>query len=111
MTDVQEARAEPTNLLDDVVHQRNRLGILAILHEGRRVEFGYLQEALDLTAGNLSQHLRVLDKAGLIRIEKGYDGRRARTWVSTTRAGSKALRDEVEALKTIVARIERTKPK
>lgn len=96
--------------LDDIVHQKNRLGILAILHEGRRVEFGYLKEALDLTGGNLSQHLSVLEKSGLVKIEKGYDGRRAKTWVSMTRSGAKALREEVDALKTIVARIEKSKP-
>jgi DNA-binding MarR family transcriptional regulator len=95
--------------LDDIVHQKNRLGILAILHEGRRVEFGYLKEALDLTGGNLSQHLSVLEKSGLVKIDKGYDGRRARTWVSMTRSGSKALREEVQALKAIVARIEKSK--
>lgn len=106
MTESQESSTEPTVSLDDLVHQKNRLGILTILYEGRKVEFGYLQVALDLTAGNLSQHLSVLEKAGLVRIEKGYEGRRGRTWVSNTRAGTKALRDEVDALKAIVNRIE-----
>jgi hypothetical protein len=45
-----------------------------------------------------------------VKIDKGYDGRRAKTWVSMTRSGAKALREEVEALKTIVARIEKTEP-
>jgi DNA-binding MarR family transcriptional regulator len=106
VTEAQNSSYEPTVALDDLVHQKNRLGILTILHEGRRVEFGYLREALDLTAGNLSQHLSVLENAGLVRIEKGYEGRRGRTWVSNTRAGTKALREEVDALKAIVTRIE-----
>ena len=107
MTGAPQGSIEPTVSLDDLVHQKNRLGILTILHEGRKVEFGYLQDALDLTAGNLSQHLSVLEKAGLVRIEKGYEDRRGRTWVSSTRAGTKALRNEVDALKVIVNRIER----
>ena len=107
MTEVNQEVSEITSAIDDVVHQRTRLGILTVLHEGQQVDFGYLQEALGLTAGNLSQHLSVLEKSGLIRIEKGYEGRRARTWISSTRAGSKALRDEVAALKALVARIER----
>lgn len=98
-------RNEPTTSLDDVVHQKSRLGILAIVHEGRRVEFGYLRDALELTAGNLSQHLSVLEKYGLIHIEKGYDGRRGRTWVTSTRAGTKALRREVDTLRAIVNRV------
>jgi len=107
VTEVNQEVSEITSAIDDVVHQRTRLGILTVLHEGQQVDFGYLQEALGLTAGNLSQHLSVLEKSGLIRIEKGYEGRRARTWISSTRAGSKALRDEVAALKALVARIER----
>ncbi len=67
--------AHPTNGLDDTVHQRHRLGILTITAEAR-AEFGYLRDALGLTAGNLSRHLTVLEEAGLIRVEKGYAGRR-----------------------------------
>ena len=91
-----------TASLDDVVHQKNRLGILTILHEGRAVEFGYLKESLDLTAGNLSQHLSVLESSGLVRIEKGYEGKRGKTWVTITRAGTKALREEVDTLQTLL---------
>jgi DNA-binding MarR family transcriptional regulator len=92
--------------LDEVVHQRARLGILTVVHEGRKVEFGYLQETLGLTAGNLGQHLSVLEKSGFVHIEKGYEGRRARTWVSNTRSGTKALQAEIRALTEIVARVE-----
>ena len=110
MNDRDPSSSETTILLDDIVHQKNRLGILAILHEGRKVEFGYLKESLDLTGGNLSQHLSVLEKSGLVKIDKGYEGRRARTWVSMTRSGTKALRQEIQALKSIVARIEKSNP-
>jgi DNA-binding MarR family transcriptional regulator len=92
--------------LDDVVHQRVRLGILTVVHEAPRVEFGFMQASLGLTGGNLSQHLRVLENAGLVEIEKGTAGRRPRTWISITRRGRRALLQEVTALKAIVARIE-----
>ena len=96
-----------TNELDDIVHQRVRLGVLTIAHEARRVEFGFLRTTLDLTAGNLGQHLTVLEKAGLVHIEKGYEGKRPRTWVSLTPAGETALRDEIAQLKRLIAQIER----
>jgi DNA-binding MarR family transcriptional regulator len=96
----------PVNGLDDVVHQRVRLGILAVTHEARRVEFSFLRATLLLTAGNLSQHLGVLERAGLIDIEKGYQGRRPRTWISLTKAGSAALRDELAALKALIRQLE-----
>jgi DNA-binding MarR family transcriptional regulator len=98
--------AHPANGLDDVVHQRVRLGILTIAHEARRVEFGYLRTNLELTAGNLSQHLSVLENAGLVEIEKGYAGKRARTWITLTKAGQAALADEIAQLKLLIGRIE-----
>ena len=96
----------PVNGLNDVVHQRVRLGILAVTHEAKRVEFGFLRATLDLTAGNLSQHLGVLERAGLIEIEKGYDGRRPRTWITLTKTGATALREELAALKTLIRQLE-----
>jgi DNA-binding MarR family transcriptional regulator len=100
----------PTNGLDDTVHQRVRLGILTIAHEARRVEFGYLRSNLDLTAGNLSQHLGVLENAGLITIEKGYAGKRARTWITLTKAGRAALAEEIAHLKLLINRMEQPVP-
>ena len=80
----QPGQEHPTNGLDETVHQRHRLGILTITAEAQRAEFGYLREALGLTPGNLSKHLTVLEQAGMIEVEKGYSGRRPRTWVRIT---------------------------
>ena len=101
--------AHPVNGLDDVVHQRARLGILAILNETTKTDFGYLKEALELTDGNLSRHLMVLEEASLVDVEKGYEGKRPRTWVKITKLGKKALAYEVEALKTLVKRVEQAR--
>jgi DNA-binding MarR family transcriptional regulator len=97
----------PTKDIDEVVHQRVRLGLLTIAHEANRVEFRFLQDSMMLTAGNLSQHIRVLEEAGLIRVTKGAEGRRPRTWVSITRAGRIALEVEVASLKALINRVER----
>jgi DNA-binding MarR family transcriptional regulator len=94
----------PTAGLDDVVHQRHRLGILTIAAEAKRVEFGYLKSTLDLTAGNLSRHITVLDEAGLLDVEKGYEGKRPKTWVSITAAGRAALAAEMAALRALLTR-------
>ena len=98
----------PANGLDDTVHQRVRLGILTITHEAGQVEFGYLRGNLEVTAGNLSQHLGVLEGAGLVTIEKGYAGRRARTWISLTKAGHAALANEIAQLKLLISQVETT---
>jgi DNA-binding MarR family transcriptional regulator len=100
------ASAHPVTGLDEVVHQRVRLGILTIAHEARRVEFGFLRTQLAPTAGNLSQHLGVLETAGLVDVEKGYVGKRGRTWITLTAAGHAALAEEIARLKQLIARIE-----
>lgn len=93
----------PTNGLDETVHQRHRLGILTITAEAR-AEFSYLRDALDLTPGNLSRHLTVLEEAGFIKVDKGYHGRRPRTWVGITRQGRAALAAEIAALTELLRR-------
>lgn len=94
--------------LDETVHQRIRLGILAVLSETDECTFAVLRDELQLTDGNLSRHLRVLEEAGLLQVTKGYDGRRPCTWLRLTRQGRTALRDEVAALERLVARLRGT---
>ncbi|MFI0960633.1 transcriptional regulator [Streptomyces sp. NPDC021080] len=51
-----------------------------------------MRSTLDLAAGNLGQHLAVLEKAGLVEMEKGYEGKRGHTWVHLTHAGESVSR-------------------
>ena len=103
-----DTTGHPTTGLDDIVHQRVRLGALTLAHEARQVELDYLRTSLELSPGNLSQHLGVLENAGLISIEKGYAGKRARTWITLTNAGRAALAEEIAQLKLLINQIERT---
>jgi DNA-binding MarR family transcriptional regulator len=96
----------PATELDDTIHQRVRLGILAVLRETRRADFTYLREALALTDGNLGQHLRVLEERGYVEISKAFEGNRPRSWVSATRAGRAALASEIGTLKAILKTLE-----
>ncbi len=98
------AAAHPTKGLDEIVHQRHRLGILTIAAEAESADFGYLRDALDLTPGNLSRHLTVLEDAGLVQVSKGYEGKRPRTWVKITGEGRAALTAEITALTELVRR-------
>jgi DNA-binding MarR family transcriptional regulator len=92
----------PSNGLDDVVHQRVRLGILAVLTETRRADFAYLRTTLELTDGNLARHLQVLEDAGYVRIAKTIDGNRPHTWISATAKGRSALASEVASLRKLL---------
>jgi DNA-binding MarR family transcriptional regulator len=102
---------DPVGGLDDLVHQRFRLAILTIAVEGGPVQFGYLQRELDLTPGNLGRHLNVLEEAGLIKVSKGFTGRRPWTAIAITSLGRKALRAEIAVLKGIVLRVEQVETK
>ncbi|TME58527.1 MAG: hypothetical protein E6I54_13075 [Chloroflexi bacterium] len=62
----------PSSALDDTIHQRVRLGILAVLSESRRADFAYLKDVLEVTAGNLSQ-----PGAGGARLRGRHDARSA----------------------------------
>jgi DNA-binding MarR family transcriptional regulator len=98
----------PSLALDETVHQRVRLGILAVVSEATECTFAVLRNELDLTDGNLSRHLRVLEEAGLLQIRKGYEGRRPCTWLRLTTRGHAALRDEIAALERLVDRLRDT---
>jgi DNA-binding MarR family transcriptional regulator len=74
------------------------MALLASLGEGTQVEFTWLKEALDLTEGNLSSHLAKLEEAGYVQVEKGYQGRRPRTWVRLTPQGRAAYQAHRQAL-------------
>lgn len=95
----------PTADFDDLVHQPNRLAILVVLEEAKRVDFAYLKAVLSLTDGNLGRHLAVLEKAGLIEMHKGFEGSRPRTWVTLTRSGRASLRRELDAMRNLLKRV------
>ena len=87
--------------LNEVVHQRSRLGLLVVLREVQQADFSYLKSRLALTDGNLGQHIEILQQHGLVRVRKGHEGKRARTWVVITKAGERALAVEINTLKTL----------
>ena len=100
----------PIHDLDDDVHQRVRLGILAALVGLSRADFAHLKRELALTDGNLGRHLEVLQEAGFVRLSRETTGARPRTWASITASGKKALRKEVNALRKLMSQIDAADP-
>lgn len=98
----------PADEIDDVVHQRHRLGVMVVLAEAKRADFSYLKSVLELTDGNLGRHLRVLDEAGLIKLDKVFEDGRPRTWVSLTCAGRSALTQELDTMEKLIRRFRDT---
>ena len=98
--------SHPVRDLDEVVHQRVRLGILAVLAETSKADFTFLRTTLELSDGNLSRHLQVLEASGYVAIEKTFERRRPRTWVRATREGKAAFAREVAALRALLNRVD-----
>ena len=76
--------------IDDVIHGRLRLGIMAYLSSVSPAIFGELRDKVGATDGNLSTHLRKLEEAGYVRQEKRFVGKRPQTRVHLTANGRKA---------------------
>jgi DNA-binding transcriptional ArsR family regulator len=89
--------------LDRVLHEKARLGILtALVTHPQGVSFSDLSRLCDLTDGNLSRHLDVLAEAGLVKITKGFDGRRPLTTGALTAAGRKRFREYLAQLEQVL---------
>jgi len=81
----------PHNQLDETIHQRTRLAIMAALSGVEVLEFNELKAQLGLTDGNLSTHLSALERAGYVRIVKSFKGRKPNTAVFQTARGRRAM--------------------
>lgn len=90
------------NRLDDAIHGRMRLGIMAYLADAEAADFNELKDLLDATQGNLSVHLRKLEEAGYVEIIKSFQGRKPLTRAHITSAGRKAFADYLETLSKLV---------
>lgn len=91
--------------LDPVIHASARLRItaaLAALERGDRISFPRLQELLGMTAGNLSTHLRKLEDAGYVDVDKTFQGRSPVTYLTLSQTGRRAFEDYTARLRTLL---------
>lgn len=88
--------------IDEVIHGRVRLGIMAFLAGADSAEFSTLKARLQLTDGNLSVHLRKLEDAGYVEILKAFVGRKPQTQARITKAGRAAFAQYLQAMTALV---------
>jgi DNA-binding MarR family transcriptional regulator len=91
--------------IDDVIHGRIRLGIMAYLAEMEVADFTELKTVLKTTQGNLSVHLKKLEDAGYVSIDKSFLDRKPLTRARLTPAGRKALASYIAAMTRLVERM------
>jgi DNA-binding MarR family transcriptional regulator len=89
--------------LDRVIHEKARLGVLtSLVAHPKGLAFGDLKQMCGLTDGNLSRHLQVLEEAGLIEIQKGYEHNRPQTVCRITPEGRRRYLDYLKVLEQVV---------
>jgi DNA-binding MarR family transcriptional regulator len=91
--------------LNEIIHQPVRLRIMAALvslNAGDEVDFTYLRDLLEVTDGNLGAHLRKLEEASYILVNKVFVERKPRTYVSATAEGRQVFQEHVVALEAIL---------
>jgi DNA-binding MarR family transcriptional regulator len=99
---------EPFLQLDRVIHEKGRLAIMSMLAASPELSFTELRDALEMTDGNLTSHMRTLQEAGYVSVAKSYENNRPHTTCSLTAAGKTAFTGYINLLEQIV---QQSRPK
>ena len=88
----------PIGNLNKFFDSRVHLGINSVLSVNATVSFNELKELLEITDGNMASHLKTLEEHKIIKVEKGFIGRKTNTTYSITKSGQKEFKLHVNAL-------------
>jgi DNA-binding MarR family transcriptional regulator len=99
---------EPFLQIDRVIHEKGRLAIMSMLAASAELSFTEMRDALAMTDGNLTTHIRTLQEAGYVSITKSFQNNRPLTTCSLTSSGKKAFSNYINLLEQI---IQQNKPK
>lgn len=100
---------DPFLQLDRVIHEKGRLAIMSMLAASPELSFTELRNALNMTDGNLTTHIRTLQEAGYVSVAKSYQNNRPLTTCSLTTGGRKAFADYVDLLEQILQQTRKLK--
>jgi DNA-binding MarR family transcriptional regulator len=92
--------------IDDVIHGRLRLGVMAYLSTVSPAPFVELKSKVNATDGNLSTHLSKLEEAGYVRIEKKFEGKKPLTLVHLTKDGREAWIGYLSRIQALISAAE-----
>ena len=92
----------PIENLNKIFDSRIRLGIMSALMVNSEVNFNDLKELMDITDGNLASHIKTLEENSIIKVQKGFIGKKTNTTYSVTKIGEKAFKAHLEALEKMI---------
>src|SRR5579864_2685550 len=92
-----------TGALDPTIHAPNRLQICCLLAGVDSMDYASVRKIVGVSESVLSKHLRLLEDAGYVAVDKRTSLSRLRTWLTLTSAGRKALDGHLAALRSLMA--------
>jgi DNA-binding HxlR family transcriptional regulator len=93
----------PIEHLNKIFDSRIRLGIMSALTVNATLNFNELKELLQITDGNLASHLKTLEEANYIKVQKGFIGRKTNTEYLLSKDGQKAFKQHLTALEKMIS--------
>jgi DNA-binding MarR family transcriptional regulator len=93
---------EPFLQLDRIIHEKGRLAIMSMLAASPELSFTELRDALNMTDGNLTTHIRTLQEAGYVAVTKSFHNNRPLTTCALTSSGKKAFTNYINLLEQII---------
>ncbi len=108
---MQNQNDSPYDALERIFHEPNRLAIMSVLcAEDKGLSFNELKGECNLTDGNLNRHLKVLEDAGVVRIDKKFVDAKPRTTVLITRKGLDRFNEYLSALSEVLEKAKKAIP-
>ncbi len=88
--------------LDSLFHSRIRLAAASLLYHDGSADFNWMKMQIGATDGNLTTHLRKMEEARYITVEKSFSGRKPHTVYSLTDTGRKAFEEYMKRLEMFI---------
>ena len=88
--------------INKLFDHRIRLGIMSVLMVNEHVDFTTLKNLLEVTDGNLASHMKALEKASYIIIEKQFIGKKPNTKYCASQLGKKEFKKHINALEALI---------
>ena len=88
--------------LNDIIHSRIRLAVIAVLVTVDEAEFVFLKDKVNATDGNLSTHLKKLEESGYVAVSKSFENRKPVSRYMLTQKGKNAFKIYIERLEKLI---------
>jgi DNA-binding MarR family transcriptional regulator len=93
--------SHPRHELDDLLAHPVRFSMVALLAAASKVEFSFVRDHVEVSDSMLSKQVSALEQARYIKVDKGFVGKRGRTWLSITKDGRRTFERHLAALREI----------